>query len=155
MSGLLIIEDEALLGAEISRHYRQDGWDVEWAPSLSQARKLLLDQRFDPLVVLSDMNLPDGSALDLMEAMRGQQAHAEWIFVTGYGSVPDSVRDRFEGLDDDAETRKLVAAAFAIEQVARLRHEGVNEFHFYTLNRAELTVAICHVLGVRPQATGA
>ncbi|MCC7198921.1 MAG: methylenetetrahydrofolate reductase [Gammaproteobacteria bacterium] len=65
--------------------------------------------------------------------------------------VPDAVRHRFDGLDDDPETRKMVAAAFAIEQVARLRHEGVDEFHFYTLNRAELTVAICHVLGVRAQ----
>lgn len=67
-------------------------------------------------------------------------------------SVPDWLVERFEGLDDDAETRKLIAAAVAIEQVARLRHEGVSEFHFYTLNRAELTYAICHALGVRPQA---
>lgn len=66
--------------------------------------------------------------------------------------VPESLKERFEGLEDDAETRKMVAAAFAIEQVERLRHEGVDEFHFYTLNRAELTVAICHVLGVRPAA---
>jgi len=111
MSGLLIIEDEALLGAEISRHYRKNGWEVEWAPSLSQARKILLDQRFDPLVVLSDMNLPDGSALDLMEAMRGQQAHAEWIFVTGYGSVPDSVRalrlGAYEFLEKPCELARL------------------------------------------------
>jgi methylenetetrahydrofolate reductase (NADPH) len=70
-------------------------------------------------------------------------------------SVPAAVRERFDGLEDDAETRKLVAAAFAIEQVARLRHAGVDEFHFYTLNRAELAVAICHVLGVRPPAAGA
>jgi methylenetetrahydrofolate reductase (NADPH) len=69
-------------------------------------------------------------------------------------SVPEAVKERFDGLEDDADTRKLVAAAFAIEQVARLRHEGVREFHFYTLNRAELVVAICHVLGVRPPAAG-
>jgi len=70
-------------------------------------------------------------------------------------SVPDWLEERFEGLDDDAETRKLIAAAVAIEQVARLRHEGVEEFHFYTLNRAELTYAICHALGVRPLAGAA
>jgi methylenetetrahydrofolate reductase (NADPH) len=67
-------------------------------------------------------------------------------------SVPDWLEERFDGLEDDAETRKLIAAAVAIEQVARLRREGVEEFHFYTLNRAELTYAICHALGLRPQA---
>jgi methylenetetrahydrofolate reductase (NADPH) len=67
-------------------------------------------------------------------------------------SVPDWLEERFDGLEDDAETRKLIAAAVAIEQVARLRREGVEEFHFYTLNRAELAYAICHALGLRPQA---
>jgi methylenetetrahydrofolate reductase (NADPH) len=68
-------------------------------------------------------------------------------------SVPAWLEERFDGLEEDAETRKLIAAAVAIEQVARLRHEGVDEFHFYTLNRAELTYAICHALGLRPGAT--
>ena len=90
--GLLVIEDEPLLGAEINRHYCKGGWDVEWATSIGQARKLLLRESFDPLLVLSDMNLPDGNALDLMEDVRPKQAYAEWIFLTGYGSVPDSVR---------------------------------------------------------------
>jgi two-component system response regulator AtoC len=90
--GILIIEDEALLGVELSRHYRNAGWEVELAPSLSDARHILLDQRFDPLLVLSDVNLPDGSALDLLEAVRGQLSYGEWIFLTGYGSVPESVR---------------------------------------------------------------
>jgi methylenetetrahydrofolate reductase (NADPH) len=67
-------------------------------------------------------------------------------------SVPEWLEERFEGLDEDAETRKLIAAAVAIEQVARLRREGVEDFHFYTLNRAELAYAICHALGLRPQA---
>jgi methylenetetrahydrofolate reductase (NADPH) len=66
-------------------------------------------------------------------------------------TVPESLAERFEGLDDDPETRRLIAAAVAIEQVARLRREGVGEFHFYTLNRAELTYAICHALGLRPR----
>ncbi|HEU0225499.1 MAG TPA: methylenetetrahydrofolate reductase [Steroidobacteraceae bacterium] len=64
-------------------------------------------------------------------------------------SVPDWLVERFEGLDDDPETRKMIAASVAIEQVARLRREGVDEFHFYTLNRAELAYAICHALGIR------
>jgi len=64
-------------------------------------------------------------------------------------SVPDWLVERFEGLEDDPETRKMIAASVAIEQVARLRREGVDEFHFYTLNRAELAYAICHALGIR------
>lgn len=63
--------------------------------------------------------------------------------------IPEWLRHRFEGLDDDAETRRMIAAAFAIGQVEALSREGVDEFHFYTLNRAELTYAICHALGVR------
>jgi methylenetetrahydrofolate reductase (NADPH) len=66
-------------------------------------------------------------------------------------SIPDWLRRRFEGLDDDPETRRMIAAHVAIEQVQQLRRHGVEEFHFYTLNRAELTYAICHALGIRPQ----
>jgi methylenetetrahydrofolate reductase (NADPH) len=65
-------------------------------------------------------------------------------------SVPEWLKDRFNGLDDDPETRRLIAASVAIEQVQELARQGVREFHFYTLNRAELTYAICHALGVRP-----
>ena len=64
-------------------------------------------------------------------------------------SVPDSLARRFAGLDDDPDTRRLIAAAVAIEQVEALRCGGVSDFHFYTLNRAELTYAICHHLGLR------
>ena len=66
-------------------------------------------------------------------------------------SVPDWLRDRFAGLDDDAETRRMIAASVAIEQARMLEKEGIDEFHFYTLNRSELTYAICHALGVRPK----
>jgi methylenetetrahydrofolate reductase (NADPH) len=67
-------------------------------------------------------------------------------------SVPEWLQRRFDGLDDDAETRRMIAAHVAIDQVQRLRRHGVEEFHFYTLNRAELTYAICHALGLRPRA---
>jgi methylenetetrahydrofolate reductase (NADPH) len=67
-------------------------------------------------------------------------------------SVPDWLHGRFDGLDDDPDTRRMIAANVAIEQVQRLRQHGVEEFHFYTLNRAELTYAICHALGLRPHA---
>lgn len=89
---LLIIEDEPLLGTELSRHYQSAGWDVELATTLAQARSVLLEQRLNPLLILSDMSLPDGNALDLMEEVRGQGAYGEWLFLTGYGSIPDSVR---------------------------------------------------------------
>ncbi len=69
--------------------------------------------------------------------------------------IPSWLADRFAGLDDDPETRRFIAANVAIEQVSRLRRHGVSEFHFYTLNRAELTYAICHALGLRPQNSGA
>jgi methylenetetrahydrofolate reductase (NADPH) len=72
-------------------------------------------------------------------------------------SVPDSMAALFEGLDADPETRQLIAAATAVRQCEELRREGVDDFHFYTLNRAALTKAICWDLGVRParaQAVG-
>ncbi len=64
-------------------------------------------------------------------------------------SIPAWMERHFAGLDDDPETRRLVAASIAAEQCRRLHAEGVHEFHFYTLNRADLIVAICHLLGVR------
>ena len=70
-------------------------------------------------------------------------------------SVPDSMVHRFAGLDDDPDTRRLIAAAVAIEQVQALQQHGVEEFHFYTLNRSELTYAICHALNVRTPAAHA
>jgi methylenetetrahydrofolate reductase (NADPH) len=66
-------------------------------------------------------------------------------------SMPDWLAARFEGLDQDVETRKLMAAAVAAEQVIDLVDHGVNEFHFYTMNRADLVYAICHLLGLRAQ----
>jgi methylenetetrahydrofolate reductase (NADPH) len=65
-------------------------------------------------------------------------------------TIPDWLKHRFHGLDDDPDTRRLIAASVAIEQVQELERQGVRDFHFYTLNRAELTYAICHALGVRP-----
>ncbi len=65
-------------------------------------------------------------------------------------SVPAWLARRFEGLDDDPHTSHLVAAAVATEQVMDLVDEGIRTFHFYTLNRADLVYAICHLLGLRP-----
>jgi methylenetetrahydrofolate reductase (NADH) len=65
-------------------------------------------------------------------------------------SVPAWLARRFDGLDNDPTTRKLIAAAVAAEQVLDLVDQGVTDFHFYTMNRAELVYAICHLLGLRP-----
>jgi methylenetetrahydrofolate reductase (NADPH) len=65
-------------------------------------------------------------------------------------SVPGWLAERFDGLDEDVATRKLIAAAVAAEQVLDLVERGVTDFHFYTMNRADLVYAICHLLGLRP-----
>jgi two-component system response regulator AtoC len=116
---LLIIEDEKLLGSELSRHYRQSRWDVVLATNLAEAKALLLKKGIEPLLILSDMNLPDGNALDFMETMKKQVNYAEWLFLTGYGSVPDSVRALRLGAYDflekpcDLERLDLVVASAA------------------------------------------
>ena len=66
--------------------------------------------------------------------------------------IPRALARRFEGLDEDPETRRLIGAAVAIDQAEVLRRQGVEDFHFYTLNRADLTYATCYALGLRAQA---
>jgi methylenetetrahydrofolate reductase (NADPH) len=65
-------------------------------------------------------------------------------------SIPAWLAERFHGLDNDVATRKLIAAAVAAEQVLDLVDRGVTTFHFYTMNRADLVYAVCHLLGLRP-----
>jgi methylenetetrahydrofolate reductase (NADPH) len=66
-------------------------------------------------------------------------------------SVPDWLAERFAGLDDDVATRRLVAAAVCAEQVVDLIDRGVTDLHFYTMNKADLVYAICHLVGIKPQ----
>jgi two-component system response regulator AtoC len=116
---LLIIEDEKLLGSELSRHYRQAGWEVMLTDTLAAAADLLQKEQLEPLLILSDMNLPDGNALDFMESAKKNAGCAEWLFLTGYGSVPDSVRALRLGAYDflekpcDLERLDLVIASAA------------------------------------------
>ncbi len=77
------------------------------------------------------------------------KAAANFAQRTG-ADMPAWLAARFEGLDEDVETRRLVAAAVAVEQVFDLLDRGVTEFHFYTMNKADLVFAICHMLGLRP-----
>lgn len=72
-------------------------------------------------------------------------------FAKGCGArIPKDVAARFEGLEDDPKTHELVAATVAAEQVEGLRRHGIRDFHFYTMNKADLVFAICHLLGMRP-----
>lgn len=64
--------------------------------------------------------------------------------------IPEKLAKKFEGLENDPETRKLIAASVAAEQVFDLLDQGVEDFHFYTMNRYDLTYATCHLLGIRP-----
>jgi methylenetetrahydrofolate reductase (NADPH) len=65
--------------------------------------------------------------------------------------VPTWLRERFEGLENDPQTHALVASAVAAEQVLDLVERGVGDFHFYTMNRADLAFAVCHMIGIRSQ----
>jgi len=66
-------------------------------------------------------------------------------------NIPLWMKGLFAGLDDEPETRKLIAASLAAEQCRVLNANGINQFHFYTMNQADLCFAICHMLGVQPQ----
>jgi two-component system, NtrC family, response regulator AtoC len=144
-NSLLIIEDEALLGAELSRHYRKNGWEVEWATTLEQAGVLVREHGFDPLLILSDMNLPDGNALDFMETLRDRLTYAEWLFLTGYGSVPDSVRalriGAYDFLEKPCELERLdlvVASAARSASAHRRLLDQVQQRHVRYLPAAYL-----------------
>ena len=63
--------------------------------------------------------------------------------------MPNNLVEMFKGLDKDVETRKLVAVTIVYDQCKKLIEGGINDFHFYTLNRADLSFAICHILGIR------
>jgi len=122
---LLIIEDEALLGQELLRHYRRDGWEARLVATLAEARQLLLSRDSEPLVVLSDMSLPDGNALDLLEQIRQAGLSGEWVFLTGYGTVPDSVRamrlGAYEFLEKPASLERLDLILVGAARMARVQ----------------------------------
>ncbi len=89
---ILIIEHERQFGADVRQHYESAGWDAVLCTSIAESRRLILDEDLQPLVILSEMNLPDGNALDLLEELHGVRSGSEWIFLTSHGGVPDSVR---------------------------------------------------------------
>ena len=128
---LFVIEDEDLLANELARHYRASGWEVAHAANVGAARSLLEKKSLEPLVVLSDMNLPDGSALDLLEWARHHAVGGEWILLTAYGTIPDSVRalrlGAFEFLEKPCPVERLdlvvAGAARSARAQQRLRDQ--------------------------------
>ncbi|MCB1876995.1 MAG: sigma-54-dependent Fis family transcriptional regulator [Chromatiales bacterium] len=129
---LLVIEDEALLGEELREEFSSIGWDAVLVANLTEARQLLLERNLEPLVVVSDMNLPDGNGLDLLEKVRSKGGSGEWIFLTAYGGVPESVRALKLGAFDflekpcDQERLQMVVsgAARSARAQRRLQEEG-------------------------------
>ncbi len=109
---------------------------------------------FDPAVFcrFRDQAVKAGISADIIPGLIPVTniTQTEKMAVRCGATVPDWLREVFSGLDEDAETRRLVSATVVAEQVRALVREGVKDFHFYTLNRADLTYTICHILGVRP-----
>lgn len=101
--------------------------------------------RFRDRVAKARINAPIVPGIMPVTNFKGLKKMAEGCQAT----VPHWMATLFEGLDDDPDTRRLVAAATTAELCARLAAEGVEDFHFYTLNRADLTLAICRIVGVR------
>ena len=124
---LLLIEDESLLGAELARHFRRGEWDVILATDLASARRALVDDELAPLVVVSDMALPDGNALDLLAAVRESAGGGEWIFLTGYGSVADSVRalrlGAYDFLEKPCDQKRLDLVVAGAARSARAQRQ--------------------------------
>jgi DNA-binding NtrC family response regulator len=124
---LLVIEDEVLLGSELREEFAEAGWDAVLAPDLARAEQLLVVRNLEPLVVLSDMSLPDGNAMDLLQKVRAKGVAGEWIFLTAYGGVPESVRALKLGAFDflekpcDPERLQLIVAGAARSARAQRR----------------------------------
>lgn len=141
-NSLLIIEDEILLGNELARYFRKQQWEVEVATNIAGAKVLLAQNKIYPLVILSDMNLPDGNALDFLEHTKANLPNSEWIFLTGYGTVTDSVRalrlGAYDFIEKPCELERLHmlvegATRSAVAQ-RRLQQETSQRFKFYSLD---------------------
>ena len=134
---LLIIEDEEVLRSELARHYRHAGWEVLEAASASEASRVFQDGSAEPSVVICDLSLPDGEGLDLLQRFHGRRPSAEWIILTGYGTVPDSVRalrlGAFDFVEKPCATERLdlvvngAARGVRAQQRLRAQAEGLHE----------------------------
>lgn len=128
---MLVIEDEALLGAEIKRHYTRAGWEVTLSGTLADAERELFHNNLEPLIVLADMNLPDGNSLDFLERARQRGVPGEWIILTGYGTIADSVRGLRLGavdfLEKPCEMQRLDMIVHGAARGARAQRRLLDE----------------------------
>lgn len=97
---LLIIEDDTMLGIDLKRHFDRGGRRTRLVRSLREAEPFVYGPGYEGLVVLSDLHLPDGNALDLLERAREEGDKREWIFLTGFGEAPDAERAKRLGAFD-------------------------------------------------------
>ncbi|MDX1810890.1 MAG: sigma-54 dependent transcriptional regulator [Gammaproteobacteria bacterium] len=130
---ILIIEDEHLLGNELSRYFQRQNWEVKLVRNIEDAKDLLFENKIEPLIILSDLNLPDGNGLDFLEFCRNNNNASEWIFLTAFGSVPDSVRavrlGAYEFLEKPCELERLNLAVSGARRTAHAqrRLQDVND----------------------------
>jgi len=158
--GIRAIGDfEISVSAYPERHPESASWDVEIdilkAKRDAGATRAITQFFFDNDVFFRYLDRVHAAGIDLpvvpgIIPVQNFKSVAHFARKTG-ASVPEKFARRFEGLDDDPQTRALVAAAVCAEQVEDLERRGVREFHFYTMNKANLVFAICHLIGVRPQ----
>jgi two-component system response regulator AtoC len=128
---LLIIEDDAVLGIDLKRHFDRVGWKTRLVRSLREAEDFVFGSGYEGLVVLSDLHLPDGNALDLLERARAEEDLREWIFLTGFGEAPDAERAKRLGafdfltkpMDRDRLERILTAARRGARAQRRIADE--------------------------------
>ncbi|WP_265516469.1 sigma-54-dependent transcriptional regulator [Nitratireductor luteus] len=132
---LLIIEDDAMLGIDLKRHFERGGRRIRLVRSLGEAEPFVHGPGYEGLVVLSDLHLPDGNALDLLERAREQGDTREWIFLTGFGEAPDAKRAKQLGafdfltkpMDRDRLDRILDAAYRGARAQRRLADETTQQ----------------------------
>ncbi|WP_310619040.1 methylenetetrahydrofolate reductase [NAD(P)H] [Flexibacterium corallicola] len=149
---------EVSVSAYPERHPQSPSWEVELdvlkakvdAGATRAITQFFFDNvhylRYVERVRAAGINIPIIPGIVPVTSFKGISGFAK---KTG-ASVPQWLAHRFEGLDDDPKTRELVAAAVAAEQVMGLVDEGIDDFHFYTMNKADLVYATCHMLGLRP-----
>lgn len=132
---LIIVEDEQLLAREVERRYLRQGWQVYLAQDIAAARRLFVNAWVEPLVVIADLSLPDGNSLDLLEELKIKGIPVgEWVFLTAYGTIPDSVRalhlGAYEFLEKPYEEARLdlaVASAARSAQAQRILRDQAEE----------------------------
>ncbi|MDH3326699.1 MAG: sigma-54 dependent transcriptional regulator [Gammaproteobacteria bacterium] len=145
---LLIIEDERLLGSELSRRFTRQGFNVVLTTSIEQAKDQLLNKKLEPLVIISDMNLPDGNGLDLLaeivrktakdlnNEINKTTAASEWLFLTAYGSVSESVRalqlGAYDFLEKPCDPGRLDLVVSSAQRSALAQRRLQEQHNIYT-----------------------